>query len=49
MNPVQVICLIVAIGFFTWSVVSLVRGILKKRKSKDKDKGDDRKDKENIE
>lgn len=37
MNIVQLICLIIAVGLFAGSAVSLIRAIVKKRKAKHDD------------
>lgn len=48
MQWLQILFMIIAIGFFIWSVVSLVRAILVKRKAKREVKNDDRKEEETI-
>lgn len=41
----QIIALIIAVGFLAWSIVSLVRTILQKRKARKKEEtSDDRKE-----
>lgn len=40
MNVVQIVCLIIAVGLFAFSAVSLIRAIIAKRKRKHTDSED---------